>query len=99
MSTNIYGMTSSSRYLIYNPELADSRRSPRSTFKIISSVLAMENGILEPDTSTHSWSGEIFWNENWNKDIAFEEAFRTSCVWYFREVIDEMGPGKLRYVS
>lgn len=83
---------SASRYMIYNPELADTRRSPCSTFKIVSSMLAMENGILEPDTSTHTWSGEIFWNENWNKDIAFEEAFRTSCVWYFREVIDEMGP-------
>lgn len=83
---------SASRYMIYNPELADTRRSPCSTFKIVSSMLAIENGILEPDTSTHAWSGEIFWNEDWNKDIAFEEAFRTSCVWYFREVIDEMGP-------
>ena len=80
-----------SRYLIYNKELANTRRSPCSTFKIISSMIAMENGILKPEDSTRAWSGEIFWNESWNQDIAFAEAFRASCVWYFREVADEIG--------
>lgn len=83
---------SASRYLLYNPELADTRRSPCSTFKIISSMLALENGMIDPEDSTHTWSGEVFWNESWNQDIAFPEAFRASCVWYFREIIDEMGP-------
>lgn len=32
-----------------------------------------------------------FWNEEWNKDIDFFDAFHASCVWYFREVIDEIG--------
>lgn len=79
------------QYRIYNEELAAVRRSPCSTFKIISSLIAMENGIIEPADSTRAWSGEIFWNEKWNTDLAFEQAFRESCVWYFREVIDEIG--------
>ena len=79
------------RYLIYNQELANTRRSPCSTFKIVSSLTALENGIIVPDDSVRAWSGEIFWNEEWNKDISFDEAFRSSCVWYFREVIDEIG--------
>ncbi len=79
------------QYMVYNSELALKRRSPCSTFKIISSLIALENGIIEPKHSTHTWSGEVFWNEKWNQDIAFEEAFRESCVWYFREVIDEIG--------
>lgn len=78
-------------YQLYNQELALTRRSPCSTFKIISSLIGLENGIIEPDNSTRIWSGEVFWNENWNWDIDFSEAFRTSCVWYFREVIDEIG--------
>lgn len=80
------------RYQIYNMELAQTRRSPCSTFKIISSLAALENGILDPENSVRTWSGEVFWNEDWNKDIGFEEAFRTSCVWYFRELIDEIEP-------
>lgn len=78
-------------YQIYNQELALTRRSPCSTFKIISSLIALENGIIEPNDSTRTWSGEIFWNEEWNQDIDFSDAFHASCVWYFREVIDEIG--------
>ena len=82
---------SDSRYTIYNNDLALTRSSPCSTFKIISSLIALENGIIIPDASTRTWSGEIFWNEDWNKDIDFQEAFLTSCVWYFRQVIDDIG--------
>ena len=46
---------------------------------------------MDLDNSTKVWSGEKFWNENWNKNIDFAEAFQTSCVWYFRELIDEIG--------
>ncbi|MDE6846929.1 MAG: class D beta-lactamase [Lachnospiraceae bacterium] len=78
-------------YQIYNQELALTQRSPCSTFKIISSLTALENGIIDPNNSIRTWSGEIFWNEDWNKDIDFSDAFHASCVWYFREVIDEIG--------
>ena len=60
---------SAMRYMVYHPELAETRRSPCSTFKIISSLIALENGILTPEDSTRAWSGEVFWNENWNKDM------------------------------
>ena len=80
------------RYSIYNRELAERQSSPCSTFKIISSCIALENGIIVPEHSTRAWSGETFWNEKWNRDIDFKEAFRESCVWYFREVADEIGP-------
>ncbi len=84
------------RFTVYNRELAETRRSPCSTFKIISSLIALENGIIEPDDSTRKWSGEIFWNEKWNRDIDFGDAFRASCVWYFREVIDDIGQQRMQ---
>lgn len=79
------------QYEIYNQELASIQRSPCSTFKIISSVIGLENGVIPSDNSTRKWSGEIFWKDDWNKDINFNEAFRVSCIWYFREVINELG--------
>ncbi|MCI8326774.1 MAG: class D beta-lactamase [Lachnospiraceae bacterium] len=82
---------SEKKHMIYNKELAFTQNSPCSTFKIVSSLIALEKGMIQPDDSVHTWSGEIFWNEQWNRDINFEEAFKTSCVWYFREVIDEIG--------
>lgn len=84
------------KYWIYNQELAMTQRSPCSTFKIISSLIALENGILDPENSTREWSGEVFWNEDWNRDLNFEEAFRGSCVWYFRELTDEIGSERMQ---
>ena len=76
---------------IYNAKLAGERRSPCSSFKIISSLTAIEHGIIRPDDSVRKWSGEKFWYDGWNRDIDFYDAFRSSCVWYFREVTDEIG--------
>lgn len=84
------------KYTIYNSELADARSSPCSTFKIVSSLIALENGILNPENSTRAWSGESFWNEDWNQDIDFHEAFRTSCVWYYRQIADEIGKDRMQ---
>lgn len=75
----------------YNQELAETRRSPCSTFKIISSLIGLETGIIRADDSVRPWNGEIFWNEQWNRDLNFSDAFHASCVWYFREVIDDIG--------
>lgn len=88
--------TADRQYRIYNRKTAAVRRSPCSTFKIISSLAALENGILEPEDSTRTWSGEVFWNEDWNRDIDFYEAFRVSCVWYFRQLTDEVGQEKMQ---
>ena len=87
---------SASQYTIYNPDLAVTRSSPCSTFKIISSLIGLESGIIDPKNSTRTWSGEIFWNEDWNRDIDFREAFRTSCVWYYRQVIDDIGAERMQ---
>ena len=78
-------------YQIYNQETALTRRSPCSTFKIVSSLIALEHEVIVQEDSVRTWSGEVFWNENWNKDIGFEDAFRTSCVWYYRETINDIG--------
>lgn len=89
--TSVFYYPSENQYKIYNTELSDERRSPCSTFKIISGLIGIEEGVIPADDSTRSWSGEIFWNENWNQNMDFENAFRTSCIWYFREVINELG--------
>ena len=79
------------QYTVFNRSLADTRRSPCSTFKIISSLVGLEQGVIGEADSTRAWSGEVFWNEEWNRDISFQDAFATSCVWYFRQVIDNIG--------
>ena len=67
------------------------RRSPCSTFRIISSLIALEHGLPDPARSTRPWNGEVFWNDAWNQDLDLSGAFRSSRVWYFRQLIDEIG--------
>lgn len=87
---------SDGKYMVYNSKLASKRRSPCSTFKIISSLIGLEKGVIPYGNSVRNWSGEVFWNENWNKDIDFQDAFSTSCVWYFRQVIDDIGENTMQ---
>lgn len=83
-------------YQIFDQERALTRCSPCSTFKIISSLVALEYGIIDPDDSVRAWSGETFWNEEWNRDINFSDAFHASCVWYFREIINAIGKDRIQ---
>ena len=46
------------RYEIYHPDLAQTRRSPCSTFKILSSLIGLETGGIDPQDSTRAWSGD-----------------------------------------
>lgn len=52
--------------------------------------------MIDPENSVRKWSGEYFWNEEWNRDIGFEDAFHTSCVWYFRQVVDDIGKERMQ---
>ena len=49
---------SARQYTVYNRGLAEARHSPCSTFKIISSLIALEEGIIEPDNSVRKWRSE-----------------------------------------
>ncbi len=84
------------QYTVYQEELAMMQSSPYSTFKIISSLIALENGVIDPEDTMRTWSGETFWNEKWNRDLEFTEAFRESCAWYFRQVADEIGEERMQ---
>lgn len=79
-------------YTYYNPELWEYESSPCSTFKIISALMGLEHGVIDPENSIRAWDKEEYWNQEWNRDTSLTEAFQGSCIWYFRDVIDELGP-------
>lgn len=66
--------------------------SPCSTFKIISALLGLHHGVLTGAESTMAYTGAWYPVPDWNRDLTLSEAFSSSCVWYFRQVIDQVGP-------
>lgn len=78
-------------YKIYNAELCEKRTSPCSTFKIISTIMGLEKGIITSVDSKMGYDGTVYTTDTWNKDLGLREAFNESCIWYFRKVIDQIG--------
>lgn len=81
----------SGNYIVYNKASSESRVSPCSTFKIISTLAAFESGVITPSQSVIAWDGTKWKLESWNKDLTITEAFQSSCVWYYRKLIDKIG--------
>lgn len=82
---------SENKVSFYNREIAKEEASPYSTFKIVSALAGLHNGIIKDETSTMNYNGTEYPNPEWNGDLTLQEAFQTSCIWYFRQVIDAVG--------
>ncbi len=83
-------------YFIYNKEMASSRFSPFSTFKIVSTLIGLNNNILKNESSKMKYNGTKYWLDLWNKDINLEEAFKVSCVWYYHQMINKIDHGTVK---
>lgn len=81
----------SGNYTVYNQAASEMRASPCSTFKIISTLATFEYDIVSPQSSVIKWDGTNWKYESWNKDLTILEAFQSSCVWYYRKLIDKIG--------
>lgn len=82
---------SSNTYSLYGKEKCEKEVSPLSTFKIVSALAGLENNVLENETSKMEYSGVKYPIETWNSNLTLKEAFETSCIWYFRQVVDTVG--------
>jgi len=80
----------SGNYTVYNKPACELRVSPCSTFKIISTLAAFEYDVVTPSQSVIAWDGTKWTFESWNKDLTISEASQSSCVWYYRKLIDQI---------
>ncbi len=77
---------------VYNAHLASTQTSPFSTFKIISTLLGLDAGIITDQSSKMQYNGTQYWLDAWNKDVNLQEAFSVSCVWYYHQLIYTLQP-------
>lgn len=87
---------SENTYFFYNKDLAEQEVSPYSTFKIISTLAGLHNNIIEDETSTMNYNGTEYPNPEWNDNLTLQTAFQTSCIWYFRQIIDSVGEDEIK---
>lgn len=76
-------------------EWAKKGKLPASTFKIFNSIVALESGVVENDSSIFKWDGEKRWMKQWEQDLIFRDAFHFSCVPCFQDVARRIGEEKM----
>lgn len=84
------------KYSLYNKDMAEQEVTPYSTFKIISTLAGLHNNIIEDETSTMNYNGVEYPNPEWNENLTLQTAFQTSCIWYFRQIIDSVGVDEIK---
>lgn len=70
---------------------------PASTFKIANSIIALETGAVENDSTVFKWDGEKRLLKNWEQDLLFRDAFHYSCVPCYQEVARKIGAKNMNY--
>lgn len=83
------------KYYFYNEDLCRKQVSPCSTFKIVSTLIGLNNEIITTKESTMGYDGSIYPVSEWNDELSLVNAFQTSCIWYFRHIIDEVGQSEV----
>lgn len=81
-------------YTIHNPKAASARVSPDSTYKIYSSLLALESGLEE--ASHQRWDGTVYPLDAWNRDQSLSSAMKGSVNWYFQKLDERSGKDRLQ---
>lgn len=85
----------SERLLVSDPELAERRFIPASTFKIPNSLIALETGVADSPGFTLAWDGVERWAPSWNRDHDMVSAFAESAVWYYQELARRIGEARM----
>ena len=85
-------------FTIYNlSRYKDSAYTPASTFKIVNSLIGLQTGRIDNEKMIIKWDGIKRVNEDWNKDLTMEEAFKVSAVPYYQEVARRIGKDTMQF--
>ena len=79
------------KYLSNDFERANEGHLPASTFKIANTIIALESGVVDSDTTDLKWDGEKRAFKQWEQDLLLKDAFQLSCVPCYREIARKVG--------
>jgi len=89
------------RTLRYNPERAQTRFLPASTYKIPNSLIALETGVASGPDFALKWNSTVaprqsWWPPVWEQDHSLGTALPNSVVWYYQELARRVGAERMQ---
>lgn len=99
-STTIYDYNNN-RWIFTDSLDAHVETLPASTFKILNSLIALENRIILNEHEVKKWDGtthELFGKPYpiWNKDTDLREAYKNSTIWFYVNLAEKIGRKKYK---
>lgn len=87
-------------FLRFNPELTTTRLAPASTFKILNSLIFLQEQAVSSVDDPIEWDGVEREFGVWNRDQTLRSAYRYSTVWAFQQIARQIGLARLKdYLS
>ncbi len=84
------------KMLIYNKERSNKEFVPASTFKILNSMIALQESSIANINDTIKWDSIDREYKSWNKDQTMKTALPISCVWFYQELARRTGKEKMQ---
>lgn len=81
---------------MHNDARANERFTAASTFKILNTLISLEEKAVSSKDDIFKWNGHAYSIPDWNRDQTLESAFKASCVWCYQELARKVGAGKYR---
>lgn len=94
--TVVISSLKSGQTFIHNDTRANQRFSPASTFKIMNTLIAVEEKVIAGKDDVFKWDGYVYNLPDWNHDQTLASAFKVSCVWCYQELARRIGSEKYR---
>jgi beta-lactamase class D len=84
----------SGRKFVHDPARASRQFLPASTFKVLSSLIALETGVVGDEHEVIAWDG-VDRGDWWNGDMHMGLAFQRSAVWFYQELARRIGQARM----
>ncbi|MDD1606460.1 MAG: class D beta-lactamase, partial [Methylococcaceae bacterium] len=94
--TMVISSLHSGQTFIYNESRANYKFSTASTFKILNTLIALEEKAISGKDDVLKWDGHVYDLPDWNRDQTLESAFKVSCVWCYQQLARQVGAEKYR---
>ena len=95
--TIVLASTSSNQRFIHNAPRATREFSPASTFKIMNTLIALEEGVANNKDEMFIWDGAQHSIQTWNRNHSLKSAFRVSCVWCYQLLAKKIGAKQYKH--
>lgn len=89
--TLVISSLASGQTFTHNDARATQRFTVASTFKILNTLIALQENLVASKDAPFKWDGTHYSIASWNQDQTLESAFRASCVWCYQQLARQIG--------